>query len=193
MSMMIKLWRAVCPTTIALLSLTGCGLLGQTKIVRGSVPDSITVISPAFREGGQIPVRFACAAYGGQDITPPLRWSVPVSGVHSLALVIDDADAPGGSYVHWVLFDIDPTTAELLEGSLPAHALQARNTAHVARYTPPCPPMGEVHRYRFTVYALSSTVPMKNGAELKEVLAAIAQHTIARGRINVKFGTRGAR
>lgn len=188
--MMIKLWRAACLATVGVLALTGCGLVGDTKIVRASVPDSITVTSPAFRENGPIPVRFTCAADGGNGITPPLRWSVTDGTVRSIALVVDDPGSPGSGYVHWVLFNMDATADEILEHTVPLHSQQARNTGRTVGYTPPCPPKGEVHTYRFTVYALNNTVPLGNGAELKDVLAAIAKRTVARGRLTVKFGSK---
>jgi Raf kinase inhibitor-like YbhB/YbcL family protein len=188
--MMTTLWRPVCLAAVGLLSLSGCGLVGQTKIVRGSVPDSITVTSPAFREGASIPVRFACKEEGGQGKTPPLRWSVTSTGVAAQALVIDDPDAPSGAYVHWVLFNIDATANEMLEGVVPRHAEQALNTVGKTGYSPPCPPKGEQHRYRFTVYALDEKVPLPNGAKLDKVLSEIAQRTVARGRMTVQFGKR---
>jgi Raf kinase inhibitor-like YbhB/YbcL family protein len=188
--MMTTLWRPVCLAAVGVLALSGCGLVGQTKIVRGSVPDSITVTSPAFREGAPIPLRFACKTEGGQGKTPPLRWSVASTGVAAQALVLDDPDAPSGAYVHWVLFNIDPTAVELLEGNVPRHAEQALNTAGQTGYAPPCPPKGEQHRYRFTMYALNSKVPLPNGAKLNQVLADIAERTVARGRMTVQFGGR---
>jgi Raf kinase inhibitor-like YbhB/YbcL family protein len=184
-----SLLRRLGPAAAGLLALTGCGLVGQTKIVRGSVPDSITVTSPAFRDGAAIPLRFACRQYGGQGKTPPLRWSVGQNGVGALALVVDDPDAPGGAYVHWVLFNIDATANELLEGVVPPRAQQALNTARTAGYAPPCPPRGEQHRYRFTMYALGDRVPLRTGAKLSDSLAAIADRTISRGRMTVRFGS----
>jgi Raf kinase inhibitor-like YbhB/YbcL family protein len=188
--MMTTLWRPACLAAVGMLSLSGCGLVGQTKIVRGSVPDSITVTSPAFREGAPIPLRFACKEDGGQGKTPPLRWSVASNGVGAQALVVDDPDAPSGAYVHWVLFNIDATANELLEGVVPRRAQQAMNTAGTTGYSPPCPPQGEQHRYRFTMYALRDKVRLGNGARLNEVLSAIAERTIARGRMTVQFGKR---
>ncbi|WP_460340862.1 YbhB/YbcL family Raf kinase inhibitor-like protein [Actinoallomurus acanthiterrae] len=188
--MMTRLWRPVCLAAVGVLSLTGCGLFGHNKIIRGSVAESITVTSPAFRDGAPMPVRFACPQYGGKSKTPPLRWSVAQSGVGSLALIIDDPDSPSGAYVHWVLFNIDATANELLENTTPPHSEQSMNTAHKVGYAPPCPPKGEVHRYRFTLYALKEKVPLKNGASLSEALSAIAARTIARGRMYATF--RGA-
>ena len=186
--MMTTLWRPFCLAAVGVLTLGGCGLVGQNKIVRGSVPDSITVTSPAFREGAPIPVRFACKTYGGAGKTPPLRWSVASSGVAAQALILDDPDSPSGAYVHWVLFNIDSTANELLEGVVPRHAQQAANTSGTGGYSPPCPPKGERHRYRFTMYALDQRVPLGNGAKLNEVLSAIAQRTVSRGRMTVQFG-----
>ena len=188
--MMTTLWRRVSLAAVGLLSLSGCGLVGQTKIVRGSVPDSITVTSPAFREGAPIPVRFACKAEGGQGKTPPLRWSVSPYGVGAQALVVDDPDAPSGAYVHWVVFNIDATANEILEGVIPRHAQQALSTADTVGYSPPCPPKGELHRYRFTMYAMRNKVPLGNGAKLNQVLSEIAERTVARGRMTVQFGGR---
>lgn len=188
--MMTTLWRPACLAAVGLLSLSGCGLVGQTKIVRGSVPDSITVTSPAFREGAPIPIRFACKSEGGQGKTPPLRWSVASTGVAAQALVLDDPDAPSGAYVHWVLFNMDATANEMLEGAVPRHAEQALNTSGQPGYSPPCPPKGEEHRYRFTVYALDAKVPLPNGAKLNQALSEIAERTVARGRMTVRFGSR---
>ncbi len=186
--MMTSLWRPLCLAAVGVLTLGGCGLVGQTKIVRGSVPDSITVTSPAFREGAPIPVRFACKTSGGEGKTPPLRWSVASSGVGAQALVLDDPASPSGAYVHWVLFNIDPTANELLEGVVPRRSQQAMNTGGTSGYSPPCPPKGELHHYRFTMYALSQRVPLGNGARLNDVMSAIAQRTVARGRMTVQFG-----
>lgn len=186
--MMTTFWRPACLAAIGLLSLSGCGLVGQHPVLRGSVPDSITVTSPAFREGAQIPVRFACPGDGGQGKTPPLRWSISATGVAAQALIIDDPDAPGGAYVHWVLFNIDATANEMLEGVIPPHAEQAQNTSGKVGYAPPCPPKDERHRYRFTMYALDQKVPLPSGAKLSKVLSDIAHRTVARGRMTVEFG-----
>jgi Raf kinase inhibitor-like YbhB/YbcL family protein len=186
--MMTTLWRRAGLAFVGMLALGGCGLVGQTKIVRGSVPDSITVTSPAFREGAPIPLRFTCKADHKQLKTPPLRWSVGATGVAAQALVVDDPDSHNGAYVHWVVFNIDPTANEILEGVVPRHAQQAMNTAGTIGYSPPCPPNGQQHRYRFTMYALSDRIPLGDGAPLNQVLSAIAQRTVARGRMTVQFG-----
>jgi Raf kinase inhibitor-like YbhB/YbcL family protein len=182
--------RGVGPLTVAVTTaagLAGCGLTESTA----DLGEWFTVTSPAFREGGQIPVRFGCQSYaGGQGKTPPLHWSggPQPPATQAFAIVIDDPDAPNGSYVHWVIADIDGTTADLVEGAHPEGAVEAINTSGTPKYRPPCPPKGQVHRYRFTVYALSERLPLGQGAELDDALNQIAKHTIGRGRLTGTFG-----
>ena len=170
--------------------LTGCGL---TQSPSGAVDlgEWFTVTSAAFREGGQIPTRFGCAAYpGGEGKTLPLHWSGSPQppATQAFAIVVDDPDAPNGSYVHWVIANIDGTTADLVEDADPEGAVEAINTSGKPDYQPPCPPKGQVHRYRFTVYALSERLPLQQGAELNDALNQIARHTIGRGRLTGTFG-----
>ncbi|HEU5159298.1 MAG TPA: YbhB/YbcL family Raf kinase inhibitor-like protein [Streptosporangiaceae bacterium] len=169
--------------------LAACGLTQSTT----DVGEWFTVTSAAFREGGQIPVRFGCSSYrGGEGRTPPLHWSggPQPPATQAYAIVVDDPDAPNGSYVHWVIADIDGTTADLVEGAHPEGAVEAINTSGTPRYQPPCPPKGQVHRYRFTIYALSEKLPLRQGAELNDALNEIAKHTIGRGRLTGMFGTK---
>lgn len=171
---------------VGCLVLSGCGLVGETDSVQANVTDSITVTSRHFRDGQTIPAQFTCK---GSGKTPPLRWSGAPPETRAFAVVMDDLDAPGGGYVHWVIFNIDATTAEIVEGPPPPqYAGQAQNSARQTGYRPPCPPSGESHRYRFTVYALREPVPLRNGARLGEALTTIAQRVIARGRLIGKFG-----
>jgi Raf kinase inhibitor-like YbhB/YbcL family protein len=106
------------------------------------------------------------------------------AGTKSIALVVDDSDAPITPYVYWVVFDIRPGTSAMLEGQLPPGARQARGTAGHARYDPPCPGPGG-HSYRFTVYALDSVLHLPDGAPLQDAWQAIAAATIGRGRLVV--------
>lgn len=164
--------------------LPGCGLVGGSEVTTEQAPDTITVSSPAFRDGDTIPARYSCK---GQNISPPLRWSGVPTGTRALALVVDDPDAPGGNYVHWVLFNIGPAATEFNPGMVPTGAKQARTSAGEAGYTGPCPPSG-VHRYRFTIYALRQAVPLSDGASLKDSLAQISKRSIAKGRLTGMFG-----
>ena len=99
--------------------------------------------------------------------------------------MVDDPDASRGTFTHWVLFGLAPSTTELAEGaaaSLPAGARQAKNSAGRAAYMGPCPPSG-AHHYRFTVYALGGPLGLDDGAELAEALTAVEKRAVARGRL----------
>ncbi|HEX2314147.1 MAG TPA: YbhB/YbcL family Raf kinase inhibitor-like protein [Thermomonospora sp.] len=181
---------AAAVTAVALTSaLTGCGLTGPAMNAGAELAE-FTVTSPAFHDGKDLPARFACPAYpGGQGRTPPLRWSgAPSQTTRAFAIVVDDPDGSDGAYVGWVIANIDGTINELVEGARPEKAVEALNTSKKTAYVPPCPPKGERHRYRFTLYALSERVPLKQGAPLKEALSTIAKYTVGRGRITGNFG-----
>jgi Raf kinase inhibitor-like YbhB/YbcL family protein len=147
---------------------------------RFGITESLVVSSPAFGEGETIPSVFTCR---GDGTSPPLAWQGVPEGAAELAIVVDDPDAPGGTYVHWIVTGLAPTTVAVDAGKLPDGAHQASNSAGKAAYTPPCPPKGE-HRYRFTVYALSSTVTFADGASTDTALKAIKAAASGRGRIS---------
>ncbi|HEU4946119.1 MAG TPA: YbhB/YbcL family Raf kinase inhibitor-like protein [Kribbella sp.] len=144
-----------------------------------TTPDTITVTSSAFQDGRPIPARFSC---DGENVSPPVAWQGVPSEARAVAMVVDDPDAPRGTFVHWVLLDVPPGTRSLAENSAPPGATQAKNSAGKASYFGPCPPSG-THHYRFTVYALSSATGLPNGADLNRALKAIDASAIARGRL----------
>jgi Raf kinase inhibitor-like YbhB/YbcL family protein len=163
--------------TAAVLPLAGCGLLSSGVTV--TAPSVMTVSAGAFVHG-TMPDRFTCASK--RPASPSLGWAGAPAGTKSIALVVDDSDAPITPYVYWVVFDIGPGTSALLEGQLPPGALVARGTAGYNRYNPPCPgPDG--HSYRFTVYALNTVLNLPNGTSLQSAWQAIAAATIGRGRL----------
>jgi len=174
-------WRRVATAAAAAViagPLGGCGLLSPGVTVTS--PVVMTVTSGAFPRN-VMPVRFTCA--NGRLLTPPLDWSGAPASTKSIAIVVDDADAPITPYVYWVVFNIGPATSALLEGQLPPGARQALNSAGHAGYGPPCP--GSSHGYRFTVYALNTVLNLPNGASLLSTWQAIAAATIGRGRLPV--------
>ncbi|HVT67285.1 MAG TPA: YbhB/YbcL family Raf kinase inhibitor-like protein [Trebonia sp.] len=159
--------------------LAGCGLFSSGVAIAS--PRVMLVTSGAF-ERGVMPTRFTCGAANPQS--PPLTWAGTPAGTKSIAVVMDDADAPITPYVYWVVFDIGPGTSALLEGQLPKGARQALGTAGLGRYDPPCPgPAG--HKYRFTVYALDTVLNLPDGTSLQSAWQAIAAAAIGNGRREV--------
>lgn len=131
-----------------LVLLTACGGSSGVPANPISAPGTLPVTSPAFSDGAMMPVRSTC---DGEDISPSLAWSVPVS-VAEWAITMEDLDA---GFVHWVAFGIPGQTSGLLEGRLPPGSRQGRNDFGDIGYGGPCPPLEDgPHRYRFTVYAL---------------------------------------
>jgi Raf kinase inhibitor-like YbhB/YbcL family protein len=161
--------------------LSGCGLIGQSKVLRDA-PQEMTVTSPVFTDA-VIPSQFTCHGAGQ---SPPVFWSGAPAGTKSFALVVDDSDAPITPYVYWIVFNISPGT-DIEPGMIPPDALQADNSAGIAKYQAPCPI--DNHQYRFTVYALNSSLRLPNGAGLQAAWTAIAAHAIARGRLTATVRT----
>ena len=159
--------------------LAGCGLFSSGVTLTN--PSVMTVSEGAFVHN-TMPTRFTCAAT--HSPSPPLTWAGAPAGTKSIALVVDDSNAPIKPYVYWVVFDIGPETSALLEGQLPHSARQARGTAGFDTYDPPCPGQGG-HTYRFTVYALDKVLNLPNGTSLQSAWQAIAAATIGRGRLPV--------
>jgi hypothetical protein len=139
----------------------------------------MTVSESAFTHG-RLPVQYTCG--GKKPSSPPLTWAGAPAGTKSIAIVVDDSDAPITPYVYWVAFDIGPGTSAILEGQLPPGAREARGSAGYDHYDPPCPGPGG-HTYRFTVYALNTVLDLPNGTSLESAWQAIAAATIGRGRL----------
>jgi Raf kinase inhibitor-like YbhB/YbcL family protein len=146
---------------------------------------TITVRSPAFAAGAMIPVRFSCR---GSSTPIPLTWTGVPAGAASVALIMDDPDAPSGTFTHWVVFNLPVSSRGITNGRLPAGAAQAQNGRGQAAYTGPCPPSG-THHYRFTVYAEPKRLPLQAGASLAEALAAIRSNPLASGRLTGLFAS----
>jgi Raf kinase inhibitor-like YbhB/YbcL family protein len=144
-----------------------------------TAPTSITVQSTEFSAGEPIPMRYTC---DGENISPPLSWAGIPPNSGALALVVDDPDAPRGTYTHWVVVNINPAITSLGIGEVAAGARLVVNSAGDAAYTGPCPPSG-THHYRFTVYALSHPLEPDRTRSLKDALAAIRAAATARGQL----------
>jgi Raf kinase inhibitor-like YbhB/YbcL family protein len=142
---------------------------------------TLTVFSPAFAEGDEVPKRFTC---DGEELSPPLKWSGEQR--EAWALVVDDPDAPGGTYVHWVVVDIPTQTTSVRTAEVPAGGVQVVNSSDEASYAGPCPPSGE-HRYRFTVYALDAPTGLTKSASLDDALDAIGEHAASSGTMTAFY------
>jgi hypothetical protein len=143
--------------------------------------------SPAFRDGGKLPARFTCDGKLG-GVNPPLGWSTRPRDLKSQAVVLEDPDAPGGTFVHWVVWGMMRRTTGI-EADIPPIGLpEARNSAGTTKYAPPCPPKGDSpHRYVFTIYALKERIATKPGAAAKDALDDIGRAALARGTLTATY------
>lgn len=144
--------------------------------------------STAFMSGQPIPTKYTCE---GDDVSPTLHWSHAPAATRSFALVVDDPDAPDPAkpereWVHWLLYDLPPTTGDLAEAiapeRLPTGTRQGKNDWGAAGWRGPCPPIGR-HRYRFTVYALDTTLTALDAPDRKQLDAAMKGHVLAQGQL----------
>jgi Raf kinase inhibitor-like YbhB/YbcL family protein len=150
---------------------------------------TIKITSNAFSAEGTIPKKHTC---DGADVSPPLTWS-GASGAQSFALIADDPDAPVGTWVHWVLYDLPGDAKELAENvpkqeQLPNGARQGRNDFRKIGYGGPCPPPGKPHRYYFKLYALDKKLELKPGATKADIEGAIQGHILGQGELMGRFG-----
>src|SRR2546423_6741790 len=139
--------------------------------------------SPAFQEGGTIAEKFS---KNGQNVNPELRIEGAPAEAKSLALIVDDPDAPVGLFTHWLVWNIDPKTTEIAEGSVPKGGVQGKNDFGDNGYGGPQPPSG-THRYYFKVFALDRTLDLKPGAKRKDVDAAMKGHVIGQGQLMGRY------
>jgi Raf kinase inhibitor-like YbhB/YbcL family protein len=131
--------------------------------------------SNAFEHGEPIPRRHGCE---GEDLSPPLAWSGVPEGTRSLALVVDDPDAPAGTFTHWLGWGIDAAAERLGEGE--GTPVEGRNDFGTSGYRGPCPPPGHGrHRYSFRLYALDSDLGLPHGSDKRELERALEGHTLA--------------
>jgi Raf kinase inhibitor-like YbhB/YbcL family protein len=170
---------------VGLAGLAACSSGGGAPRTERALPERITVSSPAFKAGAAIPERFTCE---GENVSPPLAWSGVAAGTAEVALVVDDPDAPRGTYVHWVVTGLDPAGGRLAEGAVPPGARQLPNSGGSADWTGPCPPGGPAHHYRFTVYALQRPPEVAGDADPEAAVEAIEAAATARGRLVATFG-----
>jgi len=177
--------------TIFAAALLGCLLtaVGADNSQTNGVPMKIQITTTAFAEGQPIPEKHA---FENKDLSPALQWSGVPPAAKSLALICDDPDAPMGTWVHWVIYDLPPTTSGLPEGlaksvELPDGVKQGVNDYKKTGYGGPCPPPGKPHRYFFKLYALDAMTGLKAGVTKKDLLKAMEGHVLAEGQLMGTF------
>ena len=157
----------------------------QSTAGKGALKMAITITSAAFNDGAVIPKKYSCE---GEDISPPLAWTGVPAGTKSLALILDDPDAPMGTWTHWVLWGLPPSTTGLPEGlpkdaTLAGGAQQGKNSWPRTGYNGPCPPPGKPHRYYFKLYALDIEPALADNTNKGGLESAIKDHILAQAQL----------
>jgi Raf kinase inhibitor-like YbhB/YbcL family protein len=163
--------------------LVGLAACGRSAAIGEGKP-TLELTSTSFRTGGDIPKKFTC---DGSDASPQLAWGAPPGGTRSFVLIAVDPDAPMGTFVHWVLYEVPPDKHELAEDlpkqeQLPDGSRQGQNDFDKIGYGGPCPPSG-THRYVFALYALDTKLNLAAGATRKQVENTLKDHVLARGEL----------
>lgn len=156
----------------------------------GGISLAFEIESPVFGPDEIIPLAYTCS---GRDISPSLRWKDAPANTMSFAIICDDPDAPGGSWVHWVIYNIAPHLDEMLEAvpqqkELENGVVQGFNDFHRIGYNGPCPPKGKPHRYIFTMYALDTMFHFQGEVNKPALLKAMEGHILAQASLTGKYG-----
>jgi Raf kinase inhibitor-like YbhB/YbcL family protein len=185
-----RLWL-MCVCFLLSMSILGVGCSpAATPALQGGKVAVLQVSSTAFDEGAAIPGRYTC---DGDGLSPPISWSGAPEGVESLALIVDDPDAPVGVWVHWTVYDIPASRYGLPEGVAKDQILDGIGMQGVSGfgeigYGGPCPPPGDPHRYFFKLYALDTRLDLKPGASKADVEKAMQGHILAEGQLMGIYG-----
>jgi Raf kinase inhibitor-like YbhB/YbcL family protein len=165
----------------------GCLTVGVLELillrpVRVWANPDLVLTSSAFQNGGKIPASYTCS---GLNKSPALAWTGAPGGTRSFALILSDPDAPGGTFVHWVIYNLSKATKELSEGELASitNGEEGINARGESGYTGPCPPPGKPHHYHFRLYALDQKLELGAGAGAEQVEAAMKGHVLASGEL----------
>ncbi|MFB3893566.1 MAG: YbhB/YbcL family Raf kinase inhibitor-like protein [Phycisphaerae bacterium] len=187
-------WNVIGTPVIVIAAIAMLGLVGCNRAADSSPAASvkISLTSSAFANGATIPKEYTA---DGQNISPALAWSGVPAGTKELALIMDDPDAPVGTWDHWLLFGIPATAVELKagqsayrKGTSPSGMLEGRNSWGNNGYEGPEPPPGKPHRYIFRLYALDAPLKLSAGADKKALLKAMDGHILAQGELIGKYG-----
>jgi Raf kinase inhibitor-like YbhB/YbcL family protein len=174
-----------------LLVVSGCTAVEKKENMEEvETMQNIMISTEAFREGDTIPPEYTC---DGKDISPMLSWNGVPSNAKSIALIMDDPDAPGGTFVHWVFYNIPANVQNLSKGmpgneTLADGSLQGMTDFGRTGYGGPCPPPGKPHRYYFKIFALDTKLDLSSKAKKTDVERAMEGHVLARGELMGKYG-----
>jgi Raf kinase inhibitor-like YbhB/YbcL family protein len=186
------MWRLLTATMLVTLLTT----LPTGANAQGASSVTLSLTSSAFAEDGEIPMRYTCE---GQDVSPPLAWSQPPSGTRSLALIVDDPDAPDPkapkmTWVHWVLYNLPPTAGQVAEAverrALPTGTREGLNDWKRPGYGGPCPPIGR-HRYFHKLYALDAVLPDLGQPSKAQLEKAMQGHVLAQAELVGTYEKKG--
>jgi len=175
-------------TVLPLLAMMVLALV-STEVRGQETSSKIELKTTSFTPGGFIPKRYTCE---DADVSPALAWTDPPSGTQSYALIEDDPDAPSGTFVHWLVYDLPAgyrNLPEALSGSsqMPDGTRQGTNGFSRTGYSGPCPPPGKPHRYFIRLYALDTTLNLRPAARRKELDAAMQGHILAQAELMGRF------
>ncbi len=154
-----------------------------TELKVSKIKSMIKITSPVFNEGQTILAKYTCK---GEDINPPLMIENVSPDAKSLVLIVDDPDAPMGTFTHWLVWNIPPSIKKIEENSVPEGAILGTNDFGKTAYGGPCPPYG-VHRYFFKIYALNTILSLKAGADCSQLEKAMEGHIVDQGSLMGKF------
>jgi len=165
-------------------------LLATSVLIGKDPPGKLELKTTAFRAGGTIPTQFTCS---GADISPALAWNQPPPRTQSFVLIVDDPDAPAGTWVHWVVYNLPASARQLPERVPPGEAIvsggkQGLNDFPQNGYGGPCPPPGKPHRYFFRLYALDTLLDLRPPVRRNDVDAAMKGHILAQAEWMGTFG-----
>lgn len=169
---------------IVITTLIGCENQDTPLSTEGEVEMSIQITSSAFNDGDRIPRIYTC---DDQNVSPPISWTGVPNNTLSLALIMDDPDAPMGTWVHWVLYNLSPDLAGLDQGKTGV-GTEGTNDFKRLGYGGPCPPKGSNHRYFIKIYALDTMLDLKEGDTKAQVENAMRGHILAQGQWMGKYG-----
>jgi Raf kinase inhibitor-like YbhB/YbcL family protein len=181
--------KSLAALAAALAAVAGCaGGQGAQQVAAPSPTpaDRLTVTSTAYPDGGTVPRRFTC---DGADVSPPLTLRGVPTGTVSLALLLQDLDAPHGTFTHWLMWNLGPHTTRLSADERPRGVAEGRNSFGRTGYNGPCPPHGDrPHRYVLTVYATDRRPSLAPGATPTDLLRTLSAHTLAEGTLTGRYG-----